>query len=190
MRSGDVGRRVVLLVVLLGAVALFAAVSFMSVTYWYVNTTAPLVAERIGNQTGGDFVKADTYYDPVTGVNVLRIYVTGIPGEALNLTDVLRMCNSFSKPIKLRISRVSLLQDYYPEVYIKYMAVKIAKPATATDNKVVIQNEVAVDTTTDFVTLAPSECAVFDVDIIIDAGAPLYKTLAAYQINIEKVPER
>jgi len=39
-RSKNVGRWVALLPVLLGAVALFAAVSVINVTYWYVNTTA------------------------------------------------------------------------------------------------------------------------------------------------------
>ncbi len=39
-RSKNVGRRLALLAVLLGAVALFAAVSVINVTYWYVNTTA------------------------------------------------------------------------------------------------------------------------------------------------------
>jgi len=39
-RGENVGRWVALLAVLLGAVALFAAVSVINVTYWYVNTTA------------------------------------------------------------------------------------------------------------------------------------------------------
>jgi len=39
-RNKNVGRRVALLAVLMGAVALFAAVSVINVTYWYVNTTA------------------------------------------------------------------------------------------------------------------------------------------------------
>jgi hypothetical protein len=41
-RNKNVGRRVALLAVLLGAVALFAAVSILNVTYWYVNTTGLL----------------------------------------------------------------------------------------------------------------------------------------------------
>ena len=57
------------------------------------------------------------------------------------------------------------------------------------DNKVVIQNEAAVDTTTSYVTLRPGQCAILGVDLVIDANAPYYKTLAAYQINIEKVPQ-
>ena len=43
-RSKNVGRRVALLAVLLGAVALFAAVSIINVTYWYVNTTVSPVS--------------------------------------------------------------------------------------------------------------------------------------------------
>jgi hypothetical protein len=54
---------------------------------------------------------------------------------------------------------------------------------------VVIEDEAAVDTTTDYVTLAPGKCAILGVDLVIDASAPYYKTLAAYQINIEKVPQ-
>ncbi|MCY0891890.1 MAG: hypothetical protein OWQ51_13160 [Pyrobaculum arsenaticum] len=36
-----------LIVVLLGAVALFAAVSVLNVTYWYVNTTEPPVIKYV-----------------------------------------------------------------------------------------------------------------------------------------------
>jgi hypothetical protein len=38
-RGENVGRRLALLAVLLGAVALFAAVSIINVTYWHVDTT-------------------------------------------------------------------------------------------------------------------------------------------------------
>jgi hypothetical protein len=192
-RSKNVGRRVALLAVLLGAAALFAAVSIINVTYWYVNTTAPPVIKYVGDDTSvmdGTFVKADWYYDPTTGLNITRIYVTGVPGDIVNITNALRVCNNYDVPVNIRISDVSLLQDYYPgSDYIRYMAVKIVDPATAADNKVVIQNEAAVDTTTDYVTLAPGQCAILGVDLVIDANAPYYKTLAAYQINIEKVPQ-
>ena len=100
------------------------------------------------------------------------------------------MCNNYNVPVNIRISGVSLLQDFYPgDIYIRYMAVKIIDPPGAADNKVVIQDEAAVDTTTDYVTLAPGQCAILGVDLVIDANAPYYKTLVAYQINIEKVPQ-
>jgi len=192
-RSKDVGRRVALLVVLLGAVALFAAVSIINVTYWYVNTTAPPVTKYVGDDTNvmnGTFVKADSYYDPTTGLNITRIYVTGVPGDIVNITNALRVCNRYDVPVRIRISGVSLLQDFYPNnTYIRYMAVKIVDPPGAADNKVVIQDEAAIDTTTDYVTLAPGQCAILGVDLVIDANAPYYRTLAAYQINIEKVPQ-
>jgi len=192
-RSKDAGRRVALLVVLLGAVALFAAVSVINVTYWYVNTTAPPVTKYVGDDTNvmnGTFVKADSYYDPTTGLNITRIYVTGIPGDIVNITNALRVCNNYNVSVRIRISGVSLLQDFYPNnTYIRYMAVKIVDPPGAADNKVVIQDEAAIDTTTDYVTLAPGQCAILGVDLVIDANAPYYRTLAAYQINIEKVPQ-
>ena len=192
-RNKNVGRRVALLAVLLGAAALFAAVSIINVTYWYVNTTAPPVTKYVGSDTnvmGGTFVKADWYYDNNTGLNITRIYVTGVPGDIVNITNALRVCNNYNVPVNIRISDVRLLQDNYPGIdYIRYMAVKIVDPPGAADNKVVIQNETAVDTTTDYVTLAPGQCAILGVDLVIDANAPYYKTLAAYQINIEKVPQ-
>ncbi len=43
-RSERVGWRVASLVVLLGAIALLAAVSILNVTYWYVNTMASPVS--------------------------------------------------------------------------------------------------------------------------------------------------
>ncbi len=192
-RNKKVGRRVALLAVLLGAVALFAAVSVINVTYWYVNTTSPPVIKYVGDDTrvmNGTFIKADWYYDPTTGINVTRISVTGVPGDIVNITNALRVCNNYNVPVKIRISDVSLLQDYYPGVdYIRYMAVKIVDPPGAADNKVVIQDEVAVDTTTDYVTLQPGQCAILGVDLVIDANAPYDKTLATFQINIEKVPQ-
>ena len=191
-RSKNVGRRVVLLAVLLGAVALFAAVSIINVTYWYVNTTAPPVIKYVGNDTNvmsGTFVKADWYYDPHTGLNITRVYVTGVPGDVANITDALRVCNNYNVPVKIRIANVSLLQDINGANYIRYMAVKIVDPPDAADNKVVIQDGAAVDTTTDYVTLQPGQCARLGAIIIIDANAPYKKTLAAYQINIEKVPQ-
>jgi hypothetical protein len=192
-RNKNVGRKVALLAVLLGAVALFAAVSIINVTYWYVNTTAPPVIKYVGDGTrvmDGTFVKADWYYDPNTGLNITRIYVTGVPGDIVNITNALRVCNNYNVSVKIRISDVSLLQDYYPgNNYIRYMAVKIVNPPGAADNKVVIQNEAAVDTTTGYVTLERGQCAILGVDLVIDANAPYYKTLAAYQINIEKVPQ-
>jgi hypothetical protein len=70
--------------------------------------------------------------------------VTGVPGDIVNITNDLRVCNNYDVPVNIRISDVSLLQDYYPgSDYIRYMAVKIVDPATAADNKVVIQNEAA-----------------------------------------------
>lgn len=192
-RNKSVGRRVALLAVLLGAVALFAAVSIINVTYWYVNTTAPPVIKYVGNDTNvmnGTFVRADWYYDPTTGLNITRIYVTGVPGDIVNITNALRVCNNYNVPVRIRVSDVSLLQDYYPgNIYIRYMAVRIVDPPGAADNKVEIRDEAAVDTTTDYVTLAPGQCAILGVDLVIDANAPYYRTLAAYQINIEKVPQ-
>jgi hypothetical protein len=192
-RRKNVGRRVALLAVLLGAAALFAAVSVINVTYWYVNTTAPPVIKYVGNDTSvmnGTFVKADWYYDSTTGLNITRVYVTGVPGDVVNITNALRVCNSYNVPVNIRIADVSLLQDINGANYIRYMAVKIVDPPGAADNKVVIQNGTAVDTTTDYVTLQPGQCAILGVDIIIDANAPYNKTLAAYQINIEKVPQQ
>ncbi len=191
-RSKNVGRKVALLVVLLGVAALFAAVSVINVTYWYVNTTKPPVIKYVGddaNVMNGTFVRADWYYDPNTGINVTRIYVTGVPGDIVNITNALRVCNNYNVPVKIRISDVRLLQDYYPDnIYIRYMAVKIVEPPGAADDKVVIKDEAVVDTTTDYVTLAPGQCAILGVDLVIDTNAPYHKTLAAYQINIEKVP--
>jgi|GEM_PF-771521 len=184
--------KLVLLAVLLGATALFATVSIINVTYWYVNTTAPPVIKYVGNDTNvmnGTFVKADWYYDPGTGLNITRVYVTGVPGDIVNITNALRVCNNYNVPVDIRISDVSLLQDYYPsDVYVRYMAVRLVDP-TAGDDQVVIKDEAAVDTTTDPVTLAPGQCAILGVDLVIDANAPYYKTLAAFQINIEKVPQ-
>ncbi len=192
-RNKNVGRRLALLAVLLGAVALFAAVSVINMTYWYVNTTAPPVIKYVGDDTNvmnGTFVKADWYYDPSTGINVTRIYVTGVPGDIVNITNALRVCNNYNVPVKIRISHVSLLQDFYPNnTYIRQMVVKIVDPPGAADNKVEIKDERVIDTTTDYVTLAPRQCAILGVDLIIDANAPYRKTLAAYQINIEKVPQ-
>jgi len=191
-RNKNVGRRLALLAVLLGAVALFAAVSIINVTYWYVNTTAPPVIKYVGNDTNvmnGTFVKADWYYDSNTGLNITRIYVTGVPGDIVNITNALRVCNNYNVPVKIRISDVSLLQDFYNSTYIRYMAVRIVDPPGAADDKVVIRDEAAVDTTTDYVTLAPGQCAILGVDLVIDANAPYYRTLATYQINIEKVPQ-
>jgi hypothetical protein len=192
-RSRSVGGWLGVLVVLLGVGALFAAVSVINVTYWYVNTTKPPVIKYVGNDTrvmNGTFVRVEWYYDSATGINVTRISVAGVPGDIVNMTNVLRVCNNYNVPIKIRISDVSLLQDYYPnDNYIRYMAVKIVDPPGAADNKAVIQDEVAVDTTTDYVTLRPGQCAILGVDLVIDANAPYYKPLAAYQINIEKVPQ-
>ncbi len=190
-RNKKVGRRLVLLVVLLGAAALFAAVSVINVTYWYINTTKPPVVKYVGDDArvmNGTFVRADWYYDANTGINVTRIYVTGVPGDIVNITNALRVCNNYNVPVKIRVSDVRLLQDYYPDVYIRYMAVKIIEPPGAADNKVEIKDEAVIDTTTDYVTLAPGQCAILGVDLVIDANAPYHKTLAAYQINIEKVP--
>ena len=192
-RSKNVGRRVALLAVLLGAAALFATVSIINVTYWYVNTTAPPVKKYVGDDTNvmnGTFVKADWYYDANTGLNITRIYVTGVPGDIVNITNALRVCNNYNVPVKIRISDVSRLQDYYPNsTYIRYMAVKIIEPPSEADNKVEIKDEAAIDTTTDYVTLEVGQCAILGVDLVIDTNAPYYKTLAAYQINIEKVPQ-
>jgi len=191
-RNREGGRKLVLLAVLLGATALFATVSIINVTYWYVNTTAPPVIKYVGNDTNvmnGTFVKADWYYDPGTGLNITRVYVTGVPGDIVNITNALRVCNNYNVPVQVRISDVPLLQDYYPgDVYVRYMAVRLVDP-TAGDGQVVIKDEAAVDTTTDPVTLAPGQCAILGVDLVIDANAPYYKTLAAFQINIEKVPQ-
>ncbi len=192
-RNENVGRRVALLAVLLGAVALFSAVSLVNVTYWYINTTAPPVKHYIGDGTDagdGTFISVDWYYDPATGLNVTRIYITGIPGDAVNITNAFSVCNNFRVPMRIRISDVSLLQDYYPGVnYIRYMAVKIVDAPGVVDNKVVIRDEAVVDSTTDYVTLAPGRCARFGVDLLIDGRAPYPARLAAYQINIEKVPQ-
>ncbi len=177
---------------MLGVAALVAAVSIINVTYWYVNTTAPPVTKYVGNDTyvmNGTFVKAGWYYDAGTGLNITRIYVTGVPGDIVNITNALRVCNNYNVPVKIRISDVSLLQDYYQDIYVRYMAVKIVDPAVAGDDQVVIKDEAAADTTTDYVTLAPGQCAILGVDLVIDANAPYYKTLAAFQINIEKVPQ-
>ena len=177
---------------LLGAAALFATVSILNVTYWYVNTTQPPVTKYVGNDTyvmNGTFVKADWYYDPNTGLNITRVYVTGVPGDIVNITNALRVCNNYNVPVKIRIQDTRLLEDKYPgSDYIRYMAVKFIEPTNAIDNQVVIQNEDVVDPSTGYVTLQPGQCAILGVDLIIDANAPYYKTLAAYQINIEKVP--
>ena len=179
--------------VLLGAAALFAAVSIINVTYWYVNTTAPPVTKYVGDDTNvmnGTFVKADWYYDADTGLNITRIYVVGVPGDVVNITNALRVCNNYNVSVKVRISDVRLLQDFYPNnTYIRDMVVKIVEPPSAADNKVQIKDERAIDTATDYVTLAPGQCAILGVDLVIDAYAPYYKTLAAFQINIEKVPQ-
>jgi hypothetical protein len=156
-RNKNMGRRVALLAVLLGAAALFAAVSVINVTYWYVNTTAPPVIKYVGNDTSvmnGTFVKADWYYDSTTGLNITRVYVTGVPGDVANITNALRVCNNYNVPVNIRIADVSLLQNITGANYIRYMAVKIVDPPGAADNKVVIQDGAAVDTTTDYVTLA------------------------------------
>ncbi|ACB39740.1 hypothetical protein [Pyrobaculum neutrophilum] len=187
------GRRLVVLAVLLGAAALFATVSILNVTYWYVNTTAPPVIKYVGNDTyvmNGTFVKANWYYDPNTGLNITRVYVTGVPGDIVNITNALRVCNRYNVPVKIRLASVSMLQDYYPNnVYIRYMAVKLVSPTNSTDNQAVIVNEAVVDPSTGYVTLQPGQCAILGVDLTIDANAPYYQTLAAYQINIEKVPQ-
>lgn len=184
-----------IMVALLGAAALFATVSVMNVTYWYVNTTQPPVTKYVGydyNVMKGTFVKADWYYDPNTGLNITRVYVTGVPGDIVNITNALRVCNNYNVPVNISIKDVGLLQDYYPgNNYIRYMAVKIISvngQSTTGDNTVVIQNETPIDTTTQYYTLQPGQCAILAVDLVIDANAPYYKTLAAYQINIEKVP--
>ena len=137
----------------------------------------------------GTFVKADWYYDPNTGLNITRVYVTGVPGDVANITKALRVCNRYNVSVKIRIADVSLLQNINGAKYIKYMAVKIVDPSGAADSKVVVQDGAAVDTAAGYVALAPGQCAVLGVDVIIGAYAPYYKTLAAYQINIEKVPQ-
>ena len=181
-----------ILAVLLGAVALVATVSVINVTYWYVNTTKPPVIKYVGDDTNvmnWTFVKADWYYDPITGINITRIYVTGVPGDIVNITDALRICNNYNVPVKVRIADVSMLQDFYPQnIYIRYMKIKFTRPETSGDNYVEIKDETVVDSTTDYVTLQPGQCAILGVDLIIDANAPYYKTLAAFQVNIEKVP--
>jgi hypothetical protein len=73
---------------------------------------------------------------------------------------------------------VSLLQDIYGIGYIRYTAVKIVDHPGA-----------AVGSTADYITLQPGERAILGVDITSDANAPYYKTLAAYQMNIEKAPQ-
>ena len=181
-----------LLAVLLGAVALFAAVSILNVTYWYVNTTKPPVTKYVGNDKyvmNGTFVKAEWYHDSTTGLNITRIYVTGVPGDIVNITNALRVCNNYAVSVQIGVQGVSLLQDYYPESYVRYMAVKIVKPSGAADSQVVILNEVVVDTTAGYVALGPGQCAILGVDLVVDAYAPYYKTLAAFQINIEQVPQ-
>jgi hypothetical protein len=137
----------------------------------------------------GTFVRADWYYDPNTGLNITRVYVTGVPGDVANITNALRVCNNYNVSVKIRIADVSLLQDINGAKYIRYMAVKIVGPSGAADSKVVIQDGAAVDTAAGYVTLQSGQCAVLGVDVIIGAYAPYYKTLAAYQINIEKVPQ-
>jgi len=137
----------------------------------------------------GTFVKADWYYDPNTGLNITRVYVTGVSGDVVNITKALRVCNRCNVSVKIRIADVSLLQDITGANYIGYMAVKIVDPPGAADSKVVVQNGAAVDTAAGYVAQAPGQCAVLGVDVIIGAYAPYYKTLAAYQINIEKVPQ-
>lgn len=192
-----------LIVVLLGAVALFAAVSVLNVTYWYVNTTEPPVIKYVGNDTNvmnGTFVKADWYYDPNTGLNITRVYVTGVPGDILNITNALRVCNKYNTDIKIRISDVLLLQDFTVTYQngttgsgaklIRYLDIKFVEPTPPpADPIVIIKDGQPVDTTTDYVTLPSGTCAVLGVDMIIDANAPYYKTLAAFQVNIEKVPQ-
>jgi hypothetical protein len=137
----------------------------------------------------GTFVKADWYYDPYTGLNITRVYITGVPGDVANITNALRVCNRYNVPVKIRIADVSLLQNIYGARYTRNTAVKIVDPSGAADSKVVVQDGAAVDTAAGYVALAPGQCAVLGVDIIIDANTPCYKTLAAYQINIEKVPQ-
>jgi len=132
----------------------------------------------------GTFVMADWRYDPYTGLNITRVDITGVPSDVVNITNALRVCNM---PVKTRIVDVSLLQDINAR-HIRYVAVKIIDPPGAADSKVVVQDGAAVDTAAGYVALAPGQCAVLGVDVIIGAYAPCYKTLAAYQINIEKVP--
>jgi hypothetical protein len=43
------------------------------------------VIKYVGDDTNvidGTFVKADWYYDANTGLNITRIYVTGVPGTS------------------------------------------------------------------------------------------------------------
>jgi hypothetical protein len=79
------------------------------------------------------------------------------------------------------------LGNYPGNNYFRYMAVRVVDPPGAADNKVRIQNEVAVDTTTGYVTLALGQCAMLGVDLVMDVDAPYYERLAAYQYNIEEV---
>ncbi len=137
----------------------------------------------------GTFVKANWRYDLYTGLNITRVYITGVPGDVVNITNALRVCDGYNVPVKIRIADVSLLQNIYGARYTRNTAVKIVDPSGAADSKVVIQNGAAVDTAAGYVALAPGQCAVLGVDVIIGAYAPYYKTLAAYQINIEKVPQ-
>ena len=136
----------------------------------------------------GTFVMADWRCDPYTGLNITRVDITGVPSDVVNITNALRVCNGYNVPVKIRIADVSLLQDINGARCTRYTAVKIVDPPGAADSKVVVQDGAAVDTTADYVALAPGQCAVLGVDVIIGAYAPCYKTLAAYQINIEKVP--
>ena len=130
-------------------------------------------------------VKADWDYGRNIGLNFTRVYVTGVPGDVANITNALRVCNM---PVKTRIVDASLLQDINAR-HIRCVAVEIVDPPGAADSKVVVQDGAAVDTAAGYVALAPGQCAVLGVDIIIDANTPCYKTLAAYQINIERVPQ-
>ncbi|ABP51579.1 MAG: hypothetical protein OWQ51_10670 [Pyrobaculum arsenaticum] len=198
-----VDKRLGLIAVLLGVAALLATVSVINVTYWYVNTTKPPVIKYVGNDTyvmNGTFVKANWYYDPNTGLNITRVYVTGVPGDIVNITNALRVCSNYNTDLKIRISDVLLLQDFTVTYQngttgsgaklIRYMAVKFVQPTPPpADPIVIIKDGQPVDTTTDYVTLPPGTCAVLGVDLIIDTNAPYYKTLAGFQLNIEKVPK-
>ena len=136
------------------------------------------MASPVIKYVGGDtrvmngVVKADWYYDPSTGLNITRIYVTGVPGDVANITNALRVCNGYNVPVKIRITDLSLLQDINGAKYTRYMAVKIVDPSGAADSKVVIQDGAAVDTAAGHVALAPGQCAVLGVDVIIGAYAP------------------
>jgi len=77
--------------------------------------------------------------------------------------------------------------NYPGNIYFRYMAVRFVDPPGAADDKVVMQNEAAAETTTGYVTLALGQCAVLGVDLMIDVNAPYYERLAAYQNNIEEV---